>query len=961
MSATELFFDIVRQLDSHDGSEKLVKADIYGANIADAGALRLASSLFRNSSLKILNAGSNCIGDDGGAAIAKALQTNTILHTLYLHENSIGDDAVFCFEQSLGRFNTTLNVLDISSNAINNKSASALANIFKSQSNLNGNSSLTELYLRNNQIGNASAIEFSKILLTNATLVILDISHNRVTDAGGSSFAQALYVNTHLQTLNLSFNRLSQSIGDQFLSVLTKRSELVKVFVEGQSISHDTVARILALGPQPPAPPAKWARPSAQGVMAALATQMKSSKFSCLKKKLKIVGAFGKSGSDDHADKTISCLKADQTSNSQEKTTHVPKPVQLSKCKAVPKSSRGSKKIRPISACILTRPAEEHSVLFDNTVTSRIKGSNFDDPDVVQKLSVPSESVEKQKQTLSTFKAKFKSISAFTKSGVENRSQKCIAVDKTTDAVKSNLNSENSASIPFVITSPVDRDDQDIFRSETAIRSAKMQASGILSDAQAIATDIIMEAQKQLARVLVVSKDKPVRFHVAEEIAASLSASKSKLADSLRSEFLYARKAAIAADVLCTEEKLTVENAPQITAGSNERKSATFVSAPAGFQKCQLPELIQNPICTPPDLDPPVDDNDMLIIAAQEFKHEDLETSTIPDSIVLLELPAVSSNQPSEKHMDILRSFIISRDASPEDLLLQKSIDFIPLNTLPYLELGHLSDLFHTEDAISILQNEITGPMWHIKMKPTDNTELKPLPKFVAVKQYFEELNAVFQEEFLFLNAIHGQHCVTITHVLGRQGVPVGLLMEHLPLLLDEAMEHFSLSVAVSVLVKCAAAIHSLHISNVVHSNINTSSFILSSDFCSVKLAEFAIDQCILSSLGFLHKQEPFFAAPEMSGDGAIPTALTDIYAFGALTWRLMHPLSMLPNGNAPIAVSLAAARGSLPLFTAAGVPISICDVCHRCMSRDPHSRPQSMLDVMLVLSAVQSTLESSN
>jgi serine/threonine protein kinase len=311
--------------------------------------------------------------------------------------------------------------------------------------------------------------------------------------------------------------------------------------------------------------------------------------------------------------------------------------------------------------------------------------------------------------------------------------------------------------------------------------------------------------------------------------------------------------------------------------------------------------------------------------------------------------------------MDVLRSFILSSDASPEDLLLRKSIDFIPLSTLPYLELEHLSDLFHTEDATSILQNEITGPSWHIKMKPTDNTELKPLPEFVAVKQYFEELNAVFQEEFLFLNAIHGQHCVTITHVLGRQGVPVGLLMEHLPLLLDEAMQHFSLSVAVSVLVKCAAAIHSLHISNVVHSNINTSSFILSSDYCSVKLAEFAIDQCILSSIGFLHKQEPFFVAPEMPSDGAVPTILTDIYAFGALTWCLIHPLSMLPNGNAPIAVSLAAARGSLPLFTAAGVPFSISDVCHRCMSRDPHSRPQSMLDIMLVLSAVQSTLESSN
>ena len=44
MSATELFFNLVRQLDTRDGPEKLTKADIYGANSGDAGSVRLAAS-----------------------------------------------------------------------------------------------------------------------------------------------------------------------------------------------------------------------------------------------------------------------------------------------------------------------------------------------------------------------------------------------------------------------------------------------------------------------------------------------------------------------------------------------------------------------------------------------------------------------------------------------------------------------------------------------------------------------------------------------------------------------------------------------------------------------------------------------------------------------------------------------------------------------------------------------------
>jgi serine/threonine protein kinase len=222
------------------------------------------------------------------------------------------------------------------------------------------------------------------------------------------------------------------------------------------------------------------------------------------------------------------------------------------------------------------------------------------------------------------------------------------------------------------------------------------------------------------------------------------------------------------------------------------------------------------------------------------------------------------------------------------------------------------------------------------------------------VKQFFEEINENFYHDFSLFNAIKGHHCTAVTHVLGNVGLPVGLIFEHLPFLLDEEMLSFSLADAVRVLVQCAAALHSLHVSDIVHSNINTFSFVISKDYSRVKFIEFAIDQSILSSIGFVHRQEPLFTAPELSNESNSPTVLADIYAFGMLIWRLLHPTSLLPFSNAPIAVSLAAARGSLPVFTRAGIPACILDICHRCLARDPNVRPQSMVDVINALKTAQ-------
>jgi Leucine-rich repeat (LRR) protein len=894
MSATELFFNLVRQLDTRDGPEKLTKADIYGANIGDAGSVRLAASLNRNFELRVLNVGSNCVGNEGAAAIATALQSNSTLQTLHLHENSIGNDAVFHFGRILMWSNASLRVLDLSSNAIDDKGAIALVRIFKTPSNLEGNSSLTELYLSNNQIGNAAAIEMSKMLLENVSLMHLDLSHCRISDVGGLSFVQAVIANTQLHTLNLSFNGLSHKLGDEFIVSLTRRSQMLRLFVQGQGIPHDILTRISALGPQPPPSPTKWVRPAPQGVLEALTSRMtQDNKISNLQARLKAVRAFTKSGSGNRSEQSISAVKAADITTPDLK--------------------------------------EEH-------------GTHLANPSEFQPL----------KANRGKVLSKSKTVSCSKKMASKIRSDTCnteIQTSVHTDSAKI-----ADANLEHVITDSNHPPCSETFQSETetALKIAQILASVIVADARAIATDIILEAQKHLARALAASKSKPL-------ISTELDDSKHKQTHSLldRSAMTYTGDLGD----LYTSIKVSAPFVPNFAAVPVLKPvdSSALLSAPLGFQKFHfINEVATVPVRSALTDFQGIDSANIETTQEEPIFQLSLDLKSETDADEESDFPSSKADWPlksSSVQLELLRPFLGLMNTSYSDSLPHEPVTFTPLTNLPILEMEDLSELFHTDDATSIIHCETTGPQWFVKMRTFEGVELEGLPEHIAVKQFYDELSPIFHREFTLFNAIQGQYCVAITHVLTSAGASVGLVMEHLPLLLDDAMYGFSLFDAVCVLVKCGAALISLHMSNVAHSNISTHSFILSSDYRVVKLAEFAIDQCILSSNGFMHKQEAMFAAPEMMNQDNVASTLSDIYAFGALIWQILHPLSMMPQSSSPLAASLAAARGSLPVFSRVGIPSCISGICHRCMSLDPSVRPQSMIEVIDALNAAKSMI----
>lgn len=888
MSETELFFDTVRRMDAQEGSQTLIKADVYGSNIGDAGSLRLAASLTRNFSLKILNAGSNCIGDEGGMSICKSLSSNSTLTALHLHENSLGNDTAFCFAHTLTWYNSSLRVLDLASNAIDDQGCVALAHIFNGQANTIGNSSLTELNLSNNHIGNAGAVEVAKALRSNVSLMLLDMSHCRISDAGGSPFAEALVINTCLQTLNLSFNGFSEKMGNDFLTALIRRSAMLKLLLQGQGISHELIARINSLGPQPPPPPTKWVRPSAQGVMEALQSRMLE--------KCKVTRT------------NLNSIKGRQPQNSIDKST----------------ATAGGATSRSDLA----------------------KSPKFEE--------VPKTKSNVQDVFLKSLKS-VKALRAFKKSGCEKLSNQ-LSPSSENACNGSESSSENSK---LDNANPDHSRLPETFECENLLQTAHVKASVIMADAHAIATDIIMEAQKHLTRVMVVSKSNPASFDVAQKLAEELQNRKSKLGDSLkfRTVNFFAAAANSSIGDSCTPSEMVPIVHASSTSDEQSAKSVANPSKPLGFQKCQLVENADMASVPKASTDhenistafPDIHLMDVVVGSATEFESERKSDSTMLTPL-LLDLSAEQVER-LKSFLSKSDSFFIDPLSSHEEVLAE----YMPLTSLPFLEMEHLSEICHTEKATSIVHNETTGPVWFIQTKSTSNPELQGLPEHVTVKKFFEELN--FYQDISFFNAIKGHYCCAVTHVLSNVGLPVGLVMEHLPLLLDEAMYNFSLFDTVGVLVQCAAALHSLHLSSIVHSNINTSSFMLSKDYRRVKFVEFAIDQCILSSVGFVHKQEPLFTAPEISNGAGVATVFADIYAFGVLIWRLFHPHSTLPLNSAPIALSLAAARGSLLAFTRAGIPVCISDICHRCMSLDLNIRPQTMADVLHVLKCAHCAL----
>jgi len=165
----------------------------------------IADQLGQNSHLLSLRLDkNNLIADDGVCRLVKALSNNTTLTSLSLWQNKIGDIGASALSQLLHKNQPPLELLDVSDNSLSDDGAVAIGN------SLAGNMCLQLLYIFGNSIGSQGAQAIGRPLLSkNSTLEQIFLNDNKIGDEGAWQFAKAMQANGKIQRIDLRDNPIT--------------------------------------------------------------------------------------------------------------------------------------------------------------------------------------------------------------------------------------------------------------------------------------------------------------------------------------------------------------------------------------------------------------------------------------------------------------------------------------------------------------------------------------------------------------------------------------------------------------------------------------------------------------------------------------------------------------------------------------------------------------------------------
>ena len=194
-------------------------ADPYGTRIKGAGGIALAKALEVNDTLVELNLCNNYLKAKGGIALAKALGVNRGLVSLNLNANIISMDAIESMMKSL-EMNNKLTYLDLTQNSISSDSEedeSLIGNMLKINKTLKG------LNLSSNYINDKMCTSIADALKGNKKLAVLDLSQNDIGNEGAVALAEMLKENNTLYRLELYGNKI-QAQGVEILTEAVKHN-----------------------------------------------------------------------------------------------------------------------------------------------------------------------------------------------------------------------------------------------------------------------------------------------------------------------------------------------------------------------------------------------------------------------------------------------------------------------------------------------------------------------------------------------------------------------------------------------------------------------------------------------------------------------------------------------------------------------------------------------------------------
>jgi len=167
----------------------LHELDLTYNKLGPNGVATLAGALLqghRNRTLIKLNLGLNRIGSTGALYLGSLLRYSSTLQELVLSRNNLGTelDGIREFALGLQESSGCLRKLDLSWNSLTDDHAIVLADIL-----LRGNSTLQSLNLSSNAIGNRGMIAIAQALPSDSALEELDVVGNQATDESAAVLA----------------------------------------------------------------------------------------------------------------------------------------------------------------------------------------------------------------------------------------------------------------------------------------------------------------------------------------------------------------------------------------------------------------------------------------------------------------------------------------------------------------------------------------------------------------------------------------------------------------------------------------------------------------------------------------------------------------------------------------------------------------------------------------------------
>lgn len=218
----------------------------------------------------------------------------------------------------------------------------------------------------------------------------------------------------------------------------------------------------------------------------------------------------------------------------------------------------------------------------------------------------------------------------------------------------------------------------------------------------------------------------------------------------------------------------------------------------------------------------------------------------------------------------------------------------------------------------------------------------------VVVKALDENAPAVNHEAldreaaYLAMLGTH-PHIVTLYHRTQLAGGRPALVLEACPGSVADAIREQRLTVAgaVSISIKIAGALETLHRADLVHCAVRPQNILLN-EFDEPVLADFSVAVTSRGTESFVTAHETTaHTAPELLL-GEVPTPSTDVYGLCSTLYEMVsgRPAVRAYDRESPAAVSLRILAGGVRPLLGADVPLDLSDLVVWGMSPDPGERP---------------------